>query len=95
MTLGRMVAVCNKGVVDYVVKAILEFLREMGRNRVVIRSDNEPAVRALVDEVCKNREEETLIEEIHPGNSQTIGTVEHGNFQVGCQVRALRSNVER
>ena len=94
-TLCRTVMVCNKGVVDYVVKGVIDFIRDVGRNRVVLRSDNEPAVKALVDEVCKQRDEETVVEEIAPGNSQTIGTVEHGNFQVGCQVRALRCCTEK
>lgn len=94
VSLCRMVMVCNKGLVDHVSKAIVDFLKEVGRSKVVIRSDNEPAIKALVDDVVRNREDETLVEEIPPGNSQTVGTVEHGNYQVGCQIRALRSSVE-
>ena len=94
-TLSQVVIFCQKGPVDYVVKGVCELLREVGRTKVLLRSDNEPSVKALVDSIVAARgDEQTLVEEIPVGSSQAIGVVEHGNYQIGCQVRALRSAAE-
>ena len=45
----------DKGPIDFVIQGILEFLGEIGRKRIVIRSDNELAVKALVQAVALHR----------------------------------------
>ena len=62
--LARVVIRADKGPIDFVISGILEFLGEIGRKRIVIRSDDEPAVKALVQAVALHREDETVIEEI-------------------------------
>ena len=93
--LARTVIRADKRPIDFVIQGILEFLGEIGRKRIVIRSDNEPAVKALVQAVALHREDETVIEEIPVKSSQTIGCNEHDQFLVGCMVRALRIDMEK
>ena len=57
--LARTVIRADKGPIDFLIHGILEFLSEIGRKRMVIRSDNEPAVKALVQAVALHREDET------------------------------------
>ena len=70
--LARTVIRADKGPIDFVIQGVLEFLRKIGRKRIVIRSDNEPAVKALVQEVALHREDETVIEEILVMTSQAL-----------------------
>ena len=91
--LARTVIRALKGPVDFVIHGILEFLGEIGR--IVIRSDNEPAVKALVQAVALHREDETVIEEIPVKSSQSIGCNEHDHFLVGGMARALRIDMEK
>ena len=94
--LGYHVAVrCDKGPVDYVVKAFCEFLKEIGRARVVLRTDGEPAVKALAEAVAAERAElETLLETTSVKSSQSIGVVEAGNYQLAAQIRVLKADAE-
>ena len=62
--LARTVIRSDMGPIDFVIEGILEFLGEIGRKRIVIRSDNGPAVKALVQALALHREDETVIEEI-------------------------------
>ena len=61
----------------------------------MIRSDNEPAVKALVQAVALHRQDETVIEEIPVKSSWSIGCNEHDLFLVGGMERALRIDVEK
>ena len=85
----------EKGLVDFVIQGILEFLGEIGRKRIVIRSDNEPAVKALVQAVALHREDETVLEEIPVKSSQSILCNEHDHYLVGGMARALRIDMEK
>ena len=93
--MARTVIRADKGPIDFVIQGILEFLGEIGRKRTVISSDNEPAVKALVQAVALHREDETVIEEIPVKSSQSIGCNEHDHFLVGGMARALRIDMEK
>ena len=69
-------------------------LSEIGRKRIIIRTDGEPSVRALAVAVAAFREEETVLEMTSKDNIQGIGTVERGNFLVGATARVLRASIE-
>ena len=77
--------------IDFVIHGIMEFLCEIGRKRIVIRSDNEPAVKALGQAVALHREDETVIEEIPVKSSKSIGCSEHDHFLVNSWI--LRHSV--
>ena len=51
----RSVIRADKGPIDFVIQGILEIPGETGRKRIVIRSDSEPAVKALVQAVALHR----------------------------------------
>ena len=93
--LARTVIRANKGPVDHVIYGISEFLGEFGRKRIVIRSDNEPAMKAFVQAVAVHRQDETVIEEIPVKSSQSLGCNEHHHFLVGGMARALRIDMEK
>ena len=61
----------------------------------MIRSDNEPAVKALVQAVALHREDETVTEEIPVKSLQSIGCNEHDHFLVGGMARALPIDMEK
>ena len=89
--LGKNGIRADKGPIDYVI----QFLGEIGRKRIVIRSDNEPAVKALVQAVAVHRQDETVMEEIPVKSSQSIGSNEHNHFLVRGMARALRIDMEK
>ena len=94
-TTAHMVIQTPKGVVQRTITALIEFIRELGYKRCIIRSDNEPAITAMTAEVGKQREEETVIEEIQVANSRAVGVVERGNRTVGSLARAYRSAFDK
>ena len=55
--LARTVIRADKGPIDFVTHGNLEFLGEIGRKRIVIRSDKELAVKALVQAVALHRQD--------------------------------------
>ena len=61
----------------------------------MIRSDNEPAVKALVQAVALHREDETVIEEIPVKSSKSVGCNEHDHFLVDGMARALWIDMEK
>ena len=93
--LARTVIRAEKGPIDFVIHGIVEFLGEIGRKRIVIRSDSEPAVKALVQAVALHREDETVIEEVPVKSSQSVGCNEHDHFLVGGMARAPRIVMEK
>ena len=93
--LARTVIRADKGPIDFVIHGILGFLGEIGRKRLVIRSDNEPAAKALVQVVALHRQDETVIDEIPLKSSQSIGCNEHDHFLVGGMARALWIDTEK
>jgi hypothetical protein len=90
----RATLVADKGPVDYVIKGICEMRRDIGRKRIIIRTDGEPAVTKLAEAVAAFRAEETALEMTSKDNSQGIGPVERGNYLVASCARALRSTIE-
>ena len=94
-TTAHMVIQTPKGVVQRTITALIEFIRELGYKGCIIRSDNEPAITAMTAEVGKQREEETVVEEIQVANSRAVGVVERGNRTVGSLARAYRSAFDK
>ena len=56
---------CNKGPIDYVVSTIIRCLAECGRRALLLRTDKEPAAKALADAIKAARQEETILETSH------------------------------
>ena len=62
--------------IEHVISTVVSFLDELGHQRVLMKSGNEPLVTALTHEVSRRQQADNgwtpIIEEIPPGNSQVI-----------------------
>ena len=96
-----------KGRDDYVVRRIVETLKQWGNTKVkiIIRSDGEPAIKALVKMVQSSRELEhavqtgvsiggTVVEEAPKNDSASMGVAEKAVQEIECQARTWLSHVE-
>ena len=54
----RIVIRADKGPVEYVIRAICDMLQEIGRKRIIIRTDGEPSARALAVAASAFRDDE-------------------------------------
>ena len=82
---------------SFAAKRINAFINEMGCEfvDVTIKSDQEPAIVALVDDIKKLRPEVRTHTELSPvGSSQSNGVVERGIQSVQGQVRTMKSALE-
>jgi hypothetical protein len=99
VTLATMVP--SKGSEEYTVDRIVAFLSEVGclHGDVICKSDQEPAVRSLVDAVGRCRavagSGKWIIENSPVGASASNGVVERGIQSVQGQVRIIRLALER
>ena len=96
------IVVKKKGIDGYAVEAIGKEIDNSGFNRVIIKSDQEPAIRALLQAVKNERGDEMNIEkrvELIPekspvGESRANGEVERYVQTVQGQVRTLKMSLE-
>jgi hypothetical protein len=99
VTLATMVP--SKGSEQYTVDRIVAFLSEVGclHGDVICKSDQEPAVRSLVDAVGRCRaisgSGKWIVENSPVGASASNGVIERGIQSVQGQVRIIRLALER
>ena len=82
-------AVQRKGAVDNVVAYVVGFVRSLGYRRLILQSDNEPAILALKREVRRQLDIEVVERESPPYDHQGNGFVEVGCREIKRQCRAL------
>ena len=94
MTLATVVP--SKSTGTFAAKRVVEFLKEIGcrTGDLLLKTDQEPAIRALVAEICKVRAAEgstgRVIEEMSPkGSSGSNGVVERAVQSVEQQIRTM------
>ena len=79
----------------YAVSFVLSCLRETGYRRVVLKSDGEPSIKALKEEVrAKASGIEVVVRETRTGDKRSNGAAEVGVREVKRQCRALLSTLE-
>jgi hypothetical protein len=81
----------------YAADEVIDFIRELGCTAVpvTLKSDQEPAIIALLDEVVRRRAAvQTFIEHSPVGESQSNGVVERGVLSIEGQVRILKLSLE-
>ena len=61
---------------------------------ICIKSDQEPAIKAVIDKVREQRAAQTLIEESPIGSSASNGSIEAAIGQVEAQIRVIRLALE-
>ena len=93
---GTMFAqvVPEKGIHSYAVKRLSQEIRRMGYQKIVLKSDQEPAIMALKGAVRNLQELEIIPEESPAYEHQSNGTVESAINRIGKQVRTMRSALE-
>ena len=79
------------GVHDFVTKQILEDIGTTGLTDIIFKTDNEPAIVAVRNEVKQNRSHKTVPENSIRGKSRSNGFIENANKFVAGQIRTLRS----
>ena len=88
-------AIDKKGITDeYATKCIIEDLSTLGRKKVILKCDGEPAIKALQQEVKRRREEETLEENSTKTSSQSNGIAERAVQAFEEQFRTMRAAME-
>ena len=79
----------------YAVSFVLSCLRETGYRRVVLKSDGEPSIKALKEEVrAKASGIEVVVRETRTGDKRSNGAAEVGVRETKRQCRALLSTLE-
>ncbi len=76
----------------FAVDKCLEFMDEMGdrESRIIVKNDQEPAMKFLIDDLVKSREDgRTILEESPVKSSGSNGVVERGVESIEGQVRAI------
>jgi hypothetical protein len=82
---------------EFTAKRVNAFIREIGCEfvTVIIKSDQEPAIQALLEDVRRLRGEVKTIIELSPvGESASNGVVERGIQAMQGQLRTMRSALE-
>ena len=87
-------AMVVKGGDPYVLAVALEAIKFTGRTRLIIMSDQENAVKNLVDMIRDSRTHETVLINSPKGSSASAGGIERANYEVEKQIRTLRSQFE-
>ena len=72
----------------------LEAIKFTGRTRLIIMSDQENAIKNLVDMIGDSRTHETAVINTPKGSSASAGGIERANYEVEKQIRTLRSRFE-
>ena len=76
--------------IDGTVDRIIENIQRLGYKKVILKSDQEPALVNLINGVIEARDDSTIPECSPVGESQSNGVVERAVRSVKDQVRTLR-----
>ena len=88
----------SKGLVsNYTVKRLMAFLREIGHhsNKIIIRSDQESPIKAVAEQLAKERgEAQTLLENSPVRSSGSNGIVERAIKEIEYHVKSMKSALD-
>ena len=87
-------AMVVKGGDPYALAVALEAVKFTGRTRLIIMSDQENAVKKLVDLIRDSRTHEIAVINTPKGSSASAGGIERANYEAEKQIRTLRSRFE-
>ena len=66
----------------------------LGYNKIILKSNNEPAIVALKQAIKTERSEEIIMEESPVGESASNGEIENAIKRIDGQFRAMKSSLE-
>ena len=81
----------HKDVHDFVTKQILEDIDTTGFTDIIFKTDNEPALVAVRNDVKANRSHKIVPDNSMRGQSRSNGFIENANIFTAGQIRTLRS----
>ena len=84
----------EKGANDYTVNQIIKDIDMDGHTDVLFKTDNEPSMIAIQQQVKNRRPHKTVCENSVRGKSQTNGFIENANQFVAGQIRTLRCDLQ-
>ena len=84
----------RKGVHPYAVKCLASDIARLGHQRLVLKSDDEPAIVALKEAARSERPERVVMEESPVHDSAWNGAVENTIQQVQGQFRTMKDSLE-
>ena len=87
-------AVLRKGKDPYVVQRFVQAISFFGYKRCIVRTDQEPSIVALVDEVRDSWTGELMHEKSPVGDHRANGWVESGVRTVEAQIRSVKLSLE-
>ena len=64
----------SKGGQEYAVELVRKFVEQLGRNKVIVKSDNEPAILALKEAVRRETSVEIVMEEALVGDMRRVNS---------------------
>ena len=83
-----------KGGDPYALAVAPEAIKFTGRTRLIIMSDQENAIKNLVDMIRDSRTHETAVINTPKGSRASAGRIERASYEVEKQIRTLRSRFE-
>ena len=87
-------AVPMKGAVEHAVQCLRGDLLRLGYRRLAMKSDQEPALKALLKEVARKESIELIFEEAARGDPQSNGMIENGVRSVKEQILTMKLGLE-
>ena len=84
----------HKGVNEWAVKVLRRFIEKLGDKKVLVRSDQEPAILALREEVEKHTHVEIVDEESKAYDSQSNGKIESVVQKVEKHFRTMKDALQ-
>lgn len=79
---------------QFAINFVLGVLEEVGYQRLILRSDNEPAIKTLKVAVKKAASCDVVLEEAKTGDSRSNGVAEVAVNETKKQVRAMKSSLQ-
>lgn len=84
----------HKGNVFHAVKRLAQNIKTLGYKRLILKSDQEPAIESLTEAVIRERPDDIMIEDSPVYSHQSNGLVERTISKVQGQVHTMRSAFE-
>merc|ERR1712240_2189 len=69
-------------------------IETLGYKEIILKSDGEPAIRSVQEEVKRRRKDNTILDNSVPGDSKSNGAAERAVKAVSEQVRVLRDGLQ-
>jgi hypothetical protein len=88
------IQVVRKGADEYTVSSFLHYLDLWGVSEVVLKSDQEPSIAAVLAEVKRRRQQPTAVEHSPVGSHQSNGRIESEVSRIESMVRTLVAGLE-